>query len=407
MGLPASSKPPRSVQPRDKVILVVDDEETNCELLASILEAEGYRVVIATTGADALEHVRKGAVDLVLLDVMLPEMDGIQVCKRIRRDLGDATLPIVFITALTDRDSRVRGKRAGGDDFLAKPIDTLELLTRVENLLHVRELHMLRESQRLRLERELAALTQKLAHIERLTTVGSLAGSVGHELNNIASVHAGTLQLMRDAAERGVAIPERAFARMERVGKHIEEHARRLLHIASPNSPERAMLDFGVVVRESMELVRATRRSRGANLVHESVPLGAMVVMNRSEAEQIVLNLVLNACDAVNAAGRSGGHVWVSLEWSDDGKQIRLIVEDDGPGVPAEALDRAFEPFVSTKPNGTGLGLSVVRQIASTEGGSAALMNRPEGGARAVVSLPTAGPKPPRTPRSMVVVRDD
>src|SRR5687768_6369621 len=112
-------------------ILIVDDETMNRRLLEAILVAEGLSVVEAADGAAGLDRIAKGGIDLVLLDVMMPKMSGFEVCRKTRAELHLPHLPVVSVTALGDRDSRIRGKDVGADDFLTKPVDDVELLVRV------------------------------------------------------------------------------------------------------------------------------------------------------------------------------------------------------------------------------------------------------------------------------------
>lgn len=147
-----------------QTILVVDDESANRRLLEAILKLEGYAVVQASTGAEAIERVSRGGIDLILLDVMMPGIDGIEVC-RVLRERG-SYVPVILVTALADQQSRVRGKQAGADDFLTKPVHEDELLVRSRNLLRMHALHTeailqrreaQRESERWRLMSEVAA----------------------------------------------------------------------------------------------------------------------------------------------------------------------------------------------------------------------------------------------------------
>ena len=129
-------------------ILVVDDELANRRLLEAILVAEGFELIEASDGASALAALSDPSIDLVLLDVMMPGMSGFEVCHRIRGDLGLTSLPVVFVTALGDRASRIRGKDAGADDFLTKPVDDVELLVRVKSLVRLKRHHDEKERQR-------------------------------------------------------------------------------------------------------------------------------------------------------------------------------------------------------------------------------------------------------------------
>ena len=132
-------------------VLVVDDQEVNRIPLIVLLEQEGHAVLEAGSG-ERPSCSCGGGVDLVLLDVMMPGMDGFETCRRIRAEPDCLTLPVVFVTSLEDRESRVRGKEAGGDDFLNKPVDDVELLAQVRNLLAVKAYHNLQARQREALE---------------------------------------------------------------------------------------------------------------------------------------------------------------------------------------------------------------------------------------------------------------
>jgi signal transduction histidine kinase/DNA-binding response OmpR family regulator len=142
--------PARSLASRRQRILVVDDEPTNRRLIAAILSSEPYEVVHAASGEQALELIALGGIDLVLLDVLMPGLDGIETCRHIRHELAQPLLPVIIVSALADGDSRTRGKEAGADDFLTKPVAEDELLARIRNLLLVREYYALSEKERAR-----------------------------------------------------------------------------------------------------------------------------------------------------------------------------------------------------------------------------------------------------------------
>ncbi len=122
-------------------ILVVDDHPASRMTAVALLSVEGYRVLEADSGPAALQSVHEGNPDLILLDVMMPGMDGFEVCRRLKQDEHTRLMPVVFITALNDRRARLRGIEAGGDDFLTKPFDQLELSARVRSLVHQRRLN--------------------------------------------------------------------------------------------------------------------------------------------------------------------------------------------------------------------------------------------------------------------------
>ncbi len=151
--------------PEPRKILVVDDTPQNVKLLADLLGAKGYAVVTARSGREALQQVEAERPDLVLLDVVMPEMSGYEVCRTLRASPGTATLPIVMVTALDPSQERVKGIDAGADDFLTKPINQAELLARVRSLLRIKLLHdELAEWNRTLAER----VERQLAQLERL-----------------------------------------------------------------------------------------------------------------------------------------------------------------------------------------------------------------------------------------------
>ncbi|MBI5101445.1 MAG: response regulator [Nitrospirae bacterium] len=120
-------------------ILIVDDEPMNVKVIAIILEGHGYTFETAMNGLEALEKTRSFSPDLILLDIMMPEMDGYEVCRVLKADASTSHIPIVMVTALADKDAKLRGLDSGANDFLTKPVDTVELMLRTKNLLKVKE----------------------------------------------------------------------------------------------------------------------------------------------------------------------------------------------------------------------------------------------------------------------------
>ena len=146
-------------------ILVVDDQRTQAEMVAGLLQALGYEVVTALDGEAALERVRGGAPDLVVCDIMMPGMDGYEVCRRLRADPATALLPVILVTSLDPQSERVKGIEAGADDFLAKPVNWAELFARVKRLLRVKALQDEVKSWNTKLEER---VREQVAQLERL-----------------------------------------------------------------------------------------------------------------------------------------------------------------------------------------------------------------------------------------------
>ncbi len=150
-----AQKPPQK-------ILVVDDEEKNRKLLGIMLEHYGYTCSFAANGAEALTLAREDGLDLIFLDIMMPDMDGYEVCRQLKADQATSEIPVVMVTALTDQDSRLKGLEAGASDFLSKPFDKNELLLRARNLLQVKAFSDFLKQHNQLLESEVAARTAQL-----------------------------------------------------------------------------------------------------------------------------------------------------------------------------------------------------------------------------------------------------
>lgn len=156
------------------VILVVDDQIQNIELLEAFLIPQGYYMIRAQSGGEALQALKDNAVDLILLDVMMPGMDGFEVTRRVRENPSYRQLPIMLVTALREKDDHLKGVEAGCDDFISKPVDQIELLVRVRALLKVKAYHDLLNDYQKKLEDDIAARTQELHQALADTKAASL-----------------------------------------------------------------------------------------------------------------------------------------------------------------------------------------------------------------------------------------
>jgi DNA-binding response OmpR family regulator len=191
------SKPPSACS-----ILVVDDESASGELVATLLRSQGYGVRLVADGREALPIIARGGVDLLLLDLMMSRMDGVEVCAYVRNELRDPVLPIVITTSLNDRESRIRAKEAGADDVLVKPIDGLELLVRIDCLLRARAHFGQLARERDRLREELSHARTALGTQQR--ALRAIEG-VGETLRNLLERQRGKLE---SAKKRWAGVPE-------------------------------------------------------------------------------------------------------------------------------------------------------------------------------------------------------
>lgn len=369
-------------------VLVVDDEPLNCALLEAMLAPEGYFVTCADGGEDALRAMREAPSDLVLLDLSMPGMDGVETCRRIREAPGGELIPVVIVTAHGERDARIRAKAAGVDDFLEKPIDETELLVRVRNLLRVKALHDLRARRQEALTQELAERSEQLLRAERLATLGTLASAVGHELGNLdAALDLAVSSIEHDLARERRPDPE-DLATLRRVARAVRAHAGQLLSLGRPGPERVEVFDLGDLAGEVSATLASIGRTRGIEVRVELPPEGIAVVASRTRIEQVVLNLLLNATDALAAVPPERRRVTLRATLREG--RAWCEVDDTGPGIPDDLRMRVFEPWFTTKPvgRGTGLGLLVVRHIIEGYGGTISVGGRPGEGAVMRFDLP-------------------
>lgn len=197
------------------VILIVDDQPQNVELLEALLVNQGYGIVTASNGKEALKKLSENVIDLILLDVIMPDMDGFEVTRRIREDDVNRLLPIILVTALHETENRVRGIEAGCDDFLSKPIDKSELLARVRSLLKVKNYNDMMSKYKIELESKVAERTEELKQAcesvknASLETIQKLAKASEHR-DEYTGSHIKRMSRYSEAVARSMGLSDNA-----------------------------------------------------------------------------------------------------------------------------------------------------------------------------------------------------
>jgi signal transduction histidine kinase len=223
---------------------------------------------------------------------------------------------------------------------------------------------------------------------ERRSAFATLAGGVGNELRNLGQVHIGAVEILEHALAESVdAEIVAALDDLRRVGMHVASHARRLLSLARPGPDHLRILDTNRVVEDTIAMLTAAGKLRGLEIVFvpESAPV--FVSVNRTRIEQILVNLLVNASEAI---GRGSGQVLVATREDKLRKRIVIEVTDTGPGIKPDVLPRICDPFFTTKGEGTGLGLSVVKEIVESYGGELAISTSLGVGSTFTFDLPLA-----------------
>jgi signal transduction histidine kinase len=415
-------------------IVVAEDNADMRRLLAFLLGRE-FRVRVTSNGREAFEAVRESLPDLVLTDVMMPEMSGTELCRALKGDPATEAIPVVLVTSKAEREMKIEGLELGADDYVTKPFHPRELLARVRSLVRLRRLqnelavrNALLESTNEELKSTLAELKEagaQLVQAERLAAVGELAAGVAHEVNNPVNFTANALSALRtyvadvrrvvdqlaglelgDPERLGVQLgkleelrreldfDELSDALSELVGIVTEglERTHRLVgdlrDFAAPGESASVSIDVGKGLRSTIQLLnyamREARVEMTTDVASDLPPLSG----DTRAINQVFLNLLKNAAEALDA---TGGAVHVGARR--DGDAILVTIRDDGPGIAPAEQARLFEPFFSTKGagRGTGLGLSISRRIVMEHGGSIEVDSAPGHGTTFAVRLPIRG----------------
>jgi two-component system sensor histidine kinase/response regulator len=358
-------------------VLVVDDNDANRLLLQELLEQEGHQVLLAANGVEALESAAIDRPDLMLLDVNMPRMDGLEVCRRLRADPATRALPIILVTALAERAHRLEGIAAGANDYLTKPIDRTDLLLRVGSALGLRRLH-----------REVTEQYRQLQVLEK--TRDSFVHMMVHDLRTPLTGIMGFLDLARQ--ELAELKQPGLLADLDEVRRGVSALADMVSNVLDVSRSEtetmplrRAPADLGQIAAEA---IATLGRLSFATVALEAPPLPVSADVDSDVMRRVIANLVGNA---VKFTPR-GGAVRVEVSSGSDGAEIR--VTDSGPGIPAEYHEKIFEKFGQAEMTkaisgrSSGIGLTFCKMAVEAHGGRIGLRSDVGLGSTFWVSVP-------------------
>lgn len=389
-------------------ILVVDDERINIQVMTSALKDE-YNIIAAQNGFEAIDLIKENMPDLILLDVMMPDLDGYDVCSTIKADASFADIPVIFLTALDTHDEELRGLKLGGIDYLSKPVNFELLKQRVRNHLELKERNDLVRKQRDLLERqkeelgrllaelelqykrqreaeqEKLALEQRLHQAQKLESLGALAGGIAHDFNNILAIIIGHCYMVKmDNKTAADYIPV-----IENAADRAAELCRQMLAYAGKAKFNRTQVNLTALVDEVVTLLKTTIPRNAVIISHLSADIPS-IRGDAGQIKQIVMNLIINAVEAI---GDAPGEIRVTLartviragQSEEDhlgnliapGWYACLEVSDTGCGMDDGTRQRIFDPFFSSKFIGRGLGMSAVHGCITAHDGALQLSSQP------------------------------
>jgi len=348
-------------------LLLVDDENSFRQTIAKRLQKRGVVPEQAAGGEEAISLLAQRPIDIVILDIKMPGMDGIETLRRIKENYPRG-VEVILLTGHASTQDGVAGIKAGAFDYLSKPIEFDHLLSKIKQAYD--KIQWEKEKER---EAEFKAkMEQQMISTERLASLGTLAAGVAHEINNPLAIireSAGWLKMLLKKEELAdMPMKENFDMALEKIEKSVER-AKKITHQLLSFSRKKDSIINEVHLKELtdevVQLVESEAKSKEIEIMKELKKPHAAIWSDSYQLRQILINLVNNAIQATDR----GGKVIIGIE-GDENEAI-VTVEDTGPGIPKENLERIFEPFFTTKPpgEGTGLGLSVSRGIIEKLGG--------------------------------------
>jgi signal transduction histidine kinase len=421
-------------------ILLVDDNPTNLKVLSAAITSAGWTALVATDGESAIEQTEYAKPDLILLDVMMPGIDGFETCKRLKTKGDTAAIPIIFMTALSDTVDKVRGLELGAVDYVTKPFQQEEVLARVR--LHLKVYYLTQQLEEAVKERT-AELTDSIHQLEqtqlqliqneKMSTLGQLVAGVAHEINNPVGFINGNLSCIKDYTADLLEHLQMYQEQYPETVEEIEDHAEDIdLEFLLEDLPKMlGSMEVGIErIRNISTSLRTFSRSDSQSKVsfnlHEGLDSTLLILRHRLKANetrpaveitkeygelstvkcypgqlnQVFMNVLANAIDAMDEANQdksfedleaSPNTVLIKTELDHKHHGVIIRIRDNGPGMAPEVRAKIFDHLFTTKTvgKGTGLGLSISRQIiVENHGGTIACESFLGQGTEFVISIP-------------------
>jgi len=353
-------------------ILIADDIPKNIQIVANILQEEGYQMAFAQNGQAALKQARTNTYDLILLDIMMPEMDGFEVCRELKRGSSTKDIPVIFLTAKTDIESTVKGLEMGAVDYVTKPFNGTELLARVKTHL---ELKHSREELK-----ELNAAKDKFFSI------------IAHDLKNPLGAFKNITELLSESFNQASHERKQSLIKkMKRSATHLYDLLENLLQWARSQTgkisftPEKT--DLYTLVNNALFVHTMNAEKKNIQLTSD-ISRDTCVYVDRSMIDTVFRNLITNAIKFTPEGGA------VRVFSRDDGAFIEVAVEDTGVGIAEAYVPNLFRIDVhcstlgTAQEKGTGLGLILCKEFIERNKGSIRVESREGEGTTFLITIP-------------------
>lgn len=429
------------------LILIVDDSPIHLKVLSESLIEAGYEVAVALNGETAFQQALDDPPDLILLDIQMPRMDGFKTCQQLKDHPSTERIPIIFMTALSDISSKIKGLKMGAVDYLTKPFQQEEVLARIGVHIQIKNLTQSLLEKNLLLDQ----LNQKLKHLilekddqlkqvqvkliqaDKLSSMGQMIAGITHEINNPLGFVIGNVNQVDEFLQDLLTHLELYQKFYPNPVPEIEYHAEEIdINFLMADLPEMiaSIKQGAILIREISTSIRIFSRIDGPTKVlfniHDGIDSTLLILKHRlqpnaahpeikikkqygilpqiegfpGQLNQVFMNLIANAIDAVEESNQGKTYkeimahpnlITISTELTPDQTQVLIRITDNGVGMSEEVCSQLFDPFFTTKPvgKGTGLGLSISYQIVvEKHGGTIECHSQPRKGTEFIIKIP-------------------
>ncbi len=388
------------------LILIGEDQADMAAFIAAQLKGQ-FDVLVAPDGQYAIDMTRQYQPDLLVLDMMMPEKDGLQVCRELRDQVQARGLPILILTARADEETKVTVLRNGATDFLTKPFSTTELSVRCKNLLALAFLNRQLANRNRELSHSIEQLKEsevRMVQHAKMISLGRMSAGIIHEINNPLNYVNGAVQILRKRLDGSSAASSSTdiFDDIQHGLKRVSDLVSNLRAFAHPNPTHFDSINLLECVRQASRLAAGTYEPGVCPMIH--IDADIVIKGNSTQISQLFINLIQNAHDACSSRQSSDYVPAINIEAAVQEEQVSLTIEDSGIGISEQIIDKIFDPFFTTKDvgKGMGLGLSICAAIAKSHAGHLNVRSVAGKGTKVIVTLPVvAKPRNEKKPEEV------
>lgn len=361
-------------------ILITDDEEVILNVYGQILTENGYEVETAVNGEEAIQKALDFSPDAILLDVMMPVLDGLSACKVLKKDDKTKDIPIIIVSALSKSDDILNGLKAGANEYLSKPFRAEELIVRVQSMVELKKTHDNLKRVNSNLEEKVRRKTEQLMEAARFELIGKMVSGIGHDLNNLLTGVVGYCQLTGKANSL-----ELAKKYNEKLGMSLnlsQNFVKNLLNFSKTQKPSLTCFDPMGSIDTTLSILsnRLKRCGIEKRMLEEEK---TTIFGDEGQFQQICLNIISNAIDAMD----DGGELTIRIH--NTGNYTEVSFSDTGKGIKEEDQCKVFDYLFSTKGcNASGIGLYTTKKIIEGLNGKVILESEEGQGTKFTIQLP-------------------